>query len=97
MRVIFFGNGFDYSLSFLRVLVDHPDVSLVAMVSPARGGQRRHWGAMATTLAARLPEKIADGIAVDAHPLSGDRAEVDPGRWREDLLALHGQRSGAHR
>lgn len=65
MRVIFFGNGFDYSLSFLRVLVEHPDVSLVAMVSPARGGQRRHWGAMATTLAARLPEKIADGIAGD--------------------------------
>ncbi len=63
MKVIFFGNGFDYSLHFLRILVHHPNVELLSMVAPLRGGQRVHWRRLAASLAARLPGKVQRGLS----------------------------------
>ena len=57
MRVIFLGNGFDYSLAFLRAL-SAMEVELVAMVCPTAGGQHSDWASMATSIAARLPATV---------------------------------------
>lgn len=52
-RVVFLGNGFDYSLAFLRALVAS-EVELVSIVAPAVGGIRKRWPLMAASWQGRL-------------------------------------------
>ncbi len=56
MRVLFFGNGFDYSLAFLRAVAQSP-VELVAIVAPVHGYDRSSW----RRIAKEAPKRLAQG------------------------------------
>ena len=62
MRVIFFGNGFEYSLSFMQALAEMSCVELVGIVSPVIGKQRRDWRRVASTLALVVPRMLLKNI-----------------------------------
>lgn len=52
-RVVFLGNGYEYSLGFLQAVLEAP-VELVGIVVPVAGEARRGWPAAANSLRARL-------------------------------------------
>ncbi len=58
MKVIFLGNGFEYSLHFMAALAGMKGVELVAIVSPVSGERRSEWRRIASSLAARLPSVV---------------------------------------
>ncbi|MBH24104.1 MAG: hypothetical protein CMH57_06565 [Myxococcales bacterium] len=59
-KVIFFGNGYEYSMAFLRVLLAHEDVEVVAIVSPVSDPVERHQlrSVMGRGLMARLRDSV---------------------------------------
>lgn len=56
-RVIFFGNGYDYSLAFLQAIAVLP-VELVGIVCPTPDPERWGWAARARQLALKLPSSV---------------------------------------
>ncbi len=60
-RVVFFGNGYDYSLAFLRT-VAMLDVDLVGIVCPTPDQERRGWAARARRLALQLPSRVGRSL-----------------------------------
>jgi methionyl-tRNA formyltransferase len=53
LRVVFLGNGYEYSLGFLKAVLSAP-VELAAIVVPVAGQERRDWPATARSLRSRL-------------------------------------------
>ncbi len=61
-RVIFFGNGFEYSLSFLRALAASK-VKLVAIVAPVEGEGRESWASMARAWRSPMARLLRDDLS----------------------------------
>jgi methionyl-tRNA formyltransferase len=60
-RVVFFGNGYDYSLAFLHTVAVLP-VDLIAIVCPTPDKERRGWAARARRLALQLPSGMGRSL-----------------------------------
>ncbi|MEL6180451.1 MAG: formyltransferase family protein [Myxococcota bacterium] len=77
-KVIFFGNGYAYSMAFLRVLIAHGNVEVVAIVSPVSDPVERQ----------RIRSVMGRGIMARIHDSVHDLLQIGPDSFFAQLARL---------